>query len=129
MACSQRSARTNRLLYDRLLSPGQAREKDSETRNKLTRIETISNLYRLQMSLAQRVTHVEGFDYEGPPNLSNCQDTDGEFGTNGLLCPVVTDDNKSEWRRLSFAPVDVTNDEPPPKQAAYRVSDAKRAGK
>lgn len=84
------------------------------------------------MSLAQRVTQVEGFDYEGPANPAVHHDhhPDGEFGTANLLFPDATDDNnKSEWRRLSLAPVDVTKDEPLLKEAAYKVSDVKRVGK
>ncbi|KAJ4181515.1 hypothetical protein FALCPG4_016657 [Fusarium falciforme] len=81
------------------------------------------------MSLAQHVTQVEGFDYQGPANPNyECPappSFQGPFGAPDVLSPGVGDDtNRSEWRRLSFAPVDITQDEP--HIAAYKVSDVKR---
>ncbi|KAM5344240.1 hypothetical protein ACJ41O_012777 [Fusarium nematophilum] len=72
------------------------------------------------MSLAQHVTQGEGFDYEGPASSSN-----EVFGVPGQLVLGVGDDiKKCEWRRMSFAPVEITQDEP--HIAAYKVSNSKR---
>ena len=80
------------------------------------------------MSLAQHVTNFEGFDYEGPANPSVHPEVGGEFGTSDLLHFTEGDDtNRSEWRRLSFAPVEVPHEEP--HIAAYKVSNARRYGK
>ncbi|KAF4471585.1 photosystem II D2 [Fusarium albosuccineum] len=82
------------------------------------------------MSLAQHVTHGEGgFDYEGPanPNYESTShpDLNVAFGAPNILSPGVGDDaNRSEWRRLSFAPVEIVHDQL--HVAAYKVSNAKR---
>lgn len=79
------------------------------------------------MSLAQHVTNFEGFDYEGPANPSVHPEVGGEFGAADLLhLTEGGDTNRSEWRRLSFAPVEVPYEEP--HIAAYKVSDARRYG-
>lgn len=80
------------------------------------------------MSLAQHVTQIGGFDYEGPANPSVNPEGTSEFGTANLLNLGEGDDtNLSEWRRLSFAPVELPREEP--HIAAYKVSNARRYGK
>ncbi|CAM1504559.1 Fc.00g021500.m01.CDS01 [Cosmosporella sp. VM-42] len=77
------------------------------------------------MSLAHPITQVEGFDYEGPANPSADQEAIDEFGAGNQLCLDDADAaNRSEWRRLSFAPVEIEQEGP--HIAAYKVSDAKR---
>lgn len=76
------------------------------------------------MSLAQHVTHDEGFDYE-PPLADDINRNQPQFGADsGLLV-----DNRSEWRRMSFSPAEPpTPSETPRHAAAYKVSTAKRLG-
>ncbi|KAH7114964.1 major facilitator superfamily domain-containing protein [Dactylonectria estremocensis] len=79
------------------------------------------------MSLAQHVTQVEGFDYEGPANPNSNGNLNGNDSTANEQCLGVGEDaNRSEWRRMSFAPVEITQDET--HIAAYRVSNSKRYG-
>ncbi|KAF4974841.1 hypothetical protein FZEAL_8302 [Fusarium zealandicum] len=71
------------------------------------------------MSLAQHVTQGDGFDYEGPANPN------AAFGTANILNIGAGEDaNRPEWRRLSFAPVEIAQEEP--HIAAYKTSNAKR---
>lgn len=84
-----------------------------------------------QMSLAQHVTQTEGFDYEGPanPNYEGPSHPNAStgFGTGNSLAPGDECDqsgDRSEWRRLSFAPVEVAKKLP--NIAAYKVSNLKR---
>ncbi|KAH6983852.1 hypothetical protein EDB80DRAFT_768172 [Ilyonectria destructans] len=88
------------------------------------------------MSLALHVTQVEGFDYEGPANpsssaalnpiqLTQKQKTLGNDSTANEQCLGVGEDaHRSELRRMSFAPVEITQDET--HIAAYKVSNSKR---
>ncbi|KAF5024414.1 hypothetical protein F66182_3500 [Fusarium sp. NRRL 66182] len=85
------------------------------------------------MSLAQHVTQTEGFDYEGPanPNYEGPSHAiSPAFGTPDILAPrgdyeqAVVD--RPEWRRLSFAPVEIVKELP--RLAAYKVSNLKRYG-
>ncbi|KAH6975847.1 hypothetical protein EDB80DRAFT_307704 [Ilyonectria destructans] len=77
------------------------------------------------MSLAQHVTQVEGFDYEGPVNPSSNGNLNGNDSTANEKCLGVGEDaHRSEWRRMSFAPVEITQDET--HIAAYKVSNSKR---
>ncbi|KAH6976781.1 major facilitator superfamily domain-containing protein [Ilyonectria destructans] len=77
------------------------------------------------MSLAQHVTQVEGFDYEGPANPSSNGNLNGNDSTANEQCLGVGEDaHRSEWRRMSFAPVEITQDET--HIAAYKVSNSKR---
>lgn len=83
------------------------------------------------MSLAQHVTQIEGFDYEGPANPLVATDYAQSLADNTIprsltpgLGPV---DNKSEWRQLNFAPAEPLSLEP--HIAAYKVSNARRYGK
>ena len=97
------------------------------------------------MSLAQHVTQVEGFDYEGPANPStnnpqNELDNDKDHGLifHGDLLAVRQSpvpfgrqsphlqafDNKSEWRHMSFAVPEIEEEEPHIPQ--YKVSELKR---
>lgn len=80
------------------------------------------------MSLAQHVTQVEGFDYEGPANPLVSYDLEQDASSPRPLSPCLGPvDTKSEWRRMSFAPAEPTVKEP--HIAAYKVSDARRWGK
>jgi hypothetical protein len=87
------------------------------------------------MSLAQHVTQTEGFDYEGPANPNYEGPTHPSispgFGTPNILVPDRIEyesfPDRSEWRRLSFAPVEIV--QKLPHLAAYKVSDLKRYGK
>jgi hypothetical protein len=75
------------------------------------------------MSLAQHVTHAEGFDYE-PPVAEDMGRSQQQFAGSGL--PV---DNKSGWRRMSFSPTEPPISlETPRHAAAYKVSAARRLG-
>ncbi|KAG5805365.1 hypothetical protein H9Q71_010065 [Fusarium xylarioides] len=83
------------------------------------------------MSLAQHVTQTEGFDYEGPANPN--YEAPGHpsvslgFGTGNTLVPgdeCDQSDDRPEWRRLTFAPVEVVKKLP--NIAAYKVSNLKR---
>ncbi|KAF5662711.1 hypothetical protein FHETE_7817 [Fusarium heterosporum] len=83
------------------------------------------------MSLAQHVTQTQGFDYEGPANPNYEGPTHPSvspgFGTPNIIAPgeeYVSFPDRSEWRRLSFAPVDIV--QRLPNLAAYKVSDVKR---
>ncbi|KAJ4118887.1 hypothetical protein NW768_010626 [Fusarium equiseti] len=84
------------------------------------------------MSLAQHVTQTEGFDYEGPANPNyegpTHQNISPGFGTPNILAPDRIEyesfPDRSEWRRLSFAPVEIV--QKLPHLAAYKVSDLKR---
>ncbi|KAF4956994.1 hypothetical protein FGADI_3406 [Fusarium gaditjirri] len=83
------------------------------------------------MSLAQHVTQTEGFDYEGPanPNYEGPSHPNvlPDFGTGNTLVPEDEGDqsgDRSEWRRLNFAPVEVVRKLP--NIAAYKVSNLKR---
>ncbi|KAH7233532.1 major facilitator superfamily domain-containing protein [Fusarium tricinctum] len=83
------------------------------------------------MSLAQHVTQTQGFDYEGPANPNYEGPThpsvSPSFGTPNIIAPgeeYVSFPDRSEWRRLSFAPVDIV--QKLPNLAAYKVSDLKR---
>lgn len=83
------------------------------------------------MSLAQHVTQAQGFDYESPARAGDLQTTDRE--SLAPLSPRSTgvpnrETNGSDWRRLSYAPVDFPRDQRP-RRAAYKVSNFKRAGK
>lgn len=85
------------------------------------------------MSLAQHVTQTQGFDYEGPanPNYEGPAhpSVSPNFGTPNIIAPgeeYVSFPDRSEWRRLSFAPVDIV--QKLPNLAAYKVSDLKRYG-
>jgi hypothetical protein len=80
------------------------------------------------MSLAQHVTQVEGFDYEGPANLSSNGNLNGNGNdsTANEQCLGVEDAHRSEWRRMRFALVEITQDET--HIAAYKVSKSKRCG-
>ncbi|KAF4420126.1 photosystem II D2 [Fusarium acutatum] len=83
------------------------------------------------MSLAQHVTQTEGFDYEGPANPNyegpSHPNVSPGFGSGNILVPGDECDqsgDRSEWRRLSFAPVEVAKKLP--NIAAYKVSNLKR---
>ncbi|CAF3660936.1 unnamed protein product [Fusarium graminearum] len=84
------------------------------------------------MSLAQHVTHPEGFDYEGPanPNYEGPihPDISPGFGTPNILVPdryeYESFPDRSSWRRLSFAPIEIA--QKLPNLAAYKVSNFKR---
>nr|RBQ96039.1 hypothetical protein FVER53263_08606 [Fusarium verticillioides] len=83
------------------------------------------------MSLAQHVTQTEGFDYEGPANPSyegpSYPSVSPGFGSGNTLVPGDECDqsgDRSEWRRLNFAPVEVAKKLP--NIAAYKVSNLKR---
>ncbi|KAM0350600.1 hypothetical protein ACHAPU_003085 [Fusarium lateritium] len=83
------------------------------------------------MSLAQHVTQTQGFDYEGPANPNYEGPThpsvSPRFGTPNIIAPgerFESFPDRSEWRRLSFAPVDIV--QKLPNLAAYKVSDVKR---
>lgn len=81
------------------------------------------------MSLAQHVTQDEGFDYRWHVNPFTGA-TDGQTDQeNQNLIPreTVQDNNVPEWRRKSFAPVDLTQ---PDIQhtAAYKISNRQRIG-
>ncbi|KAF4998902.1 hypothetical protein FGRMN_2833 [Fusarium graminum] len=83
------------------------------------------------MSLAQHVTQTQGFDYEGPANPNYEGPThpsaSPSFGTPNIIAlgeSYVSFPDRSEWRRLSFAPVDIV--QKLPNLAAYKVSDVKR---
>lgn len=85
------------------------------------------------MSLAQHVTQTDGHDYEGPAGVKG---PEGDEERASLLWSPqngtddVPEDSKiSEWRRLNYAPVDLLTDEPQQRDAAYNVSNLKRAGK
>jgi hypothetical protein len=85
------------------------------------------------MSLAQHVTQTQGFDYEGPANPNYEGPThpsvSPSFGTQNTIAPgeeYVSFPDRSEWRRLSFAPVDIV--QKLPNLAAYKVSNLKRYG-
>jgi hypothetical protein len=75
------------------------------------------------MSLAQHVTHAEGFDYE-PPLADDISRNQPQSGDSGLLV-----DNRSGWRRMSFSPAEPPiASETPRHAAAYKVSTTKRLG-
>ncbi|KAF7562470.1 hypothetical protein G7046_g1667 [Stylonectria norvegica] len=81
------------------------------------------------MSLAQHVTQLEGFDYEGPSYPSNNQNPNSNYNTGDGLRLMDDDDDvrnssRPEWRRRSFAPTDFPQVEP--HIAAYKVTSAKR---
>ncbi|KAF4454451.1 hypothetical protein F53441_3078 [Fusarium austroafricanum] len=83
------------------------------------------------MSLAQHVTQTEGFDYEGPANPNYEGPTHPNvspgFGTGNILVSGDECDqngDRPEWRRLSFAPVEIV--QALPNIAAYKVSNIKR---
>lgn len=86
------------------------------------------------MSLAQHVTHPEGFDYEGPANPNyegpTHPDISPGFGTPNILVPdryeYESFPDRSSWRRLSFAPIEIA--QKLPNLAAYKVSNFKRYG-
>ena len=85
------------------------------------------------MSLAQHVTQTEGFDYEGPANPNyegpSHPNVSPGFGTGNIFVPGDECDqsgDRSEWRRLSFAPVEIAKKLP--NIAAYKVSNLKRYG-
>lgn len=87
------------------------------------------------MSLAQHVTQIEGFDYEGPAGVKPEDVTDADPERTSLLFPPAQDssdafeDNKlSEWRHLSYAPIDFVHEERGPRDAAYKISNFKRGG-
>ncbi|KAH8654773.1 major facilitator superfamily domain-containing protein [Ilyonectria robusta] len=77
------------------------------------------------MSLAQHVTQVDGFDYECPANPSSNGNLNGNDSTANEQCLGVGEDaDRSEWRHMSFAPVEIAQDET--HIAAYKVSNSKR---
>ncbi|KAJ4264458.1 hypothetical protein NW762_005658 [Fusarium torreyae] len=82
------------------------------------------------MSLAQHVTQTEGFDYEGPANPNYEGHTHAispAFGTPNILVPgeqYEAAGDRSEWRRLSFAPIEIVQELP--NLAAYKISNTKR---
>ncbi|KAG9256217.1 major facilitator superfamily domain-containing protein [Emericellopsis atlantica] len=87
------------------------------------------------MSLAQHVTQAVGFDYEGPAGSHAGDDQDNERQSL-LWAPAPQseaggEDNNdlnlmSEWRELSYAPLDLKLDEPLERDAAYKVTNTKR---
>jgi hypothetical protein len=79
------------------------------------------------MSLAQHVTQTEGFDYEGPANPN--YEGPSHPNVSPVLVPGDECDqsgDRSEWRRLSFAPIEIAKKLP--NIAAYNVSNLKRYG-
>lgn len=87
------------------------------------------------MSLAQHVTQAEGFDYE--PTLADDVGRNQQQIRDGLswnyehseFSDRLPVDNKSGWRRMSFAPAEPPLAlETPRPVAAYNVSNAKRLG-
>lgn len=91
------------------------------------------------MSLAQHVTQVEGYDYDGRANLKPDDEESAEQHDSVPPLPwsptlgAVSDEAKplSEWRRLSYNPVDNTQDQPEAQErdAAYKVPNWKKCGK
>ncbi|KAK0383162.1 hypothetical protein NLU13_9075 [Sarocladium strictum] len=82
------------------------------------------------MSLVQHVTQAEGFDYDGRPSNSTVNSLEPNESFDGgpqSLEATNLDDRLPEWRRLSYAPIDLTKGETPlPNAPAYKVSNAKR---
>ncbi|KAH6871703.1 hypothetical protein B0T10DRAFT_590702 [Thelonectria olida] len=76
------------------------------------------------MSLAQHVTQIEGFDYEGPANTRSNGNLNRNDSAANEPCLGVEDAHRSEWRRMRFAPVEITQEET--RIAAYKVSKSKR---
>lgn len=90
------------------------------------------------MSLAQHVTQAEGFDYDPPVvdessgHHQHQQQTDNGVAWNhgGVLASTDLQplDNKSEWRRMSFAPAEPAVHAQLPRIPAYKVSNLRRLG-
>ena len=91
------------------------------------------------MSLAQHVTQAEGFDYEPPAAEEEGNTTTSHehrrisngvawnYGSALSSADHLPIDNKSEWRRMSFAPGDPDPDvQPLPRIPTYKVSNARR---
>ena len=100
------------------------------------------------MSLAQHVTQQQGFDYEGPANLSYSSHHDGDGEDKGddadseassrytetdtckgdfsviVLHAPAAETSRPEWRHMNFDPAEPAKEAP--HIAAYKVSDAKR---
>ncbi|KAH8176404.1 major facilitator superfamily protein [Sarocladium implicatum] len=82
------------------------------------------------MSLVQHVTQAEGFDYDGRPadsTVTSPAQPDEPFGQPHLIDPTELEDKNPEWRRLSYAPIDLMQGETPlPNSRAYTTSNAVR---
>lgn len=81
------------------------------------------------MSLVQHVTQAEGFDYDGRPAPSpvTTPQVDDNVEASQIIDATAQDDGTPEWRRLSYAPIDLNNGaEPLPNAPAYKVSNVKR---
>ncbi|KAH6871678.1 hypothetical protein B0T10DRAFT_533436 [Thelonectria olida] len=70
------------------------------------------------------VTQIEGFDYEGPANTRSNGNLNRNDSAANEPCLGVEDAHRSEWRRMRFAPVEITQEET--RIAAYKVSKSKR---
>lgn len=81
------------------------------------------------MSLAQHVTQAQGFDYDGPaaPNHTPDHEWDAMLQQDDQIQYEET--KAPEWQQLNFAPGDFAQQERGPRDAAYKVSNIKRAGK